>query len=1469
MLMRSKPTRRLTVRHSGAGSVVRQPRPAAGASVPAVPAGAAAGGRLALLDRLGPGVMESLESRVYMSVSRDANGFTVVTPAADARVVYVSSAGNDGLDGQSAGTAVRTIARARALVGASAGQVGTRPDQILFRRGDSFAGRFDRWGVSGRSADDPFVIGAYTDPARPSTDRPKILTGVDTGFSNNTQAGTVSNVYILGVAFEADLRDYREKPAGFTTGFKTDNLGGTYGVNVFGSVNNLHVEDASFQYYRGGIVAQEAGGYARPANITVRRSQLVDNYAPSFSSSGAYVTSEGIFAQRVDGLALLENVFDHNGWSDPAFGNFGAVATIYNHNAYIHVSVDDFSAVGNIFSNAASHGLQARAGGVVRNNLFVNNPIAMSFGYVNGVERAGGVSGEISGNVVHGGRDINGALRGWGIELGNLKPAASGGGTVVRNNVFTSYAAQGQPAIQVSFGTNVEAPQNGAGINDLTVERNIVYGWTRGLWINPGLVPGGTNRYGLNNLSVRNNEFQQVSTTPVVDHGPSYSSSAERWSGNRYDLVNAGSESANFFRVKGSSYSLAQWQGQVEPNASTARLSYPNPNVSPASYNASIGGANSPAAYVEQARGQSSRTWRTAYTSAAVLNYMFAGFAGQRVDNLPPAAQLSVAPVTAGGGATHSLVVNWVDDNQVNPASVGNGDVTVTGPGGYSQAAALVSAVRSADGSMVTATYTVPAPGGRWAASANGQYAVSVAAGQVTDTKGNATPGGPLGSFAVSIAAAAPTASMPALGRVTVPTAGVALPVTYSVGQGLISRGTIDSLDLVVTGPNGYTATPRLVGAGPAANAATIVADYVVDPPDGGWRSDGNGLYTVAVRSGAVATTAGAAIGQAVLGTFAVDVTVPTAVGSGPTITVPTTAAQTVTVAYAAAGGIDPATLDSADVRVEGPNGFVAATTFLSRTGGGVPGNPMVAVYRFAPPAGGFDPARDGTYTIRLQPDQVRAAVGGAPAPGGPVGTFVVAIDDEPPTATSTTPDEFRVSPGTTTKTITVVFRDPVGVDRTTVGPGDVVVERPDGSQAVPTFTGASGSATEVTATYELSMPGGITREVAGGYTIFVADRGVADVAGNFTYEGQYAGEFRLAFDDIAPTASAAAFGDGTLKLAGESAEIDVRFSDGTPGLDERSLSAATFRAVGPNGFDQPLTRLSIDPAEPGHASGSYRLEAPPGGWTFDDNGTYQIVLDGGKLADVAGNVAARQVVGTFRVLLATPFVASVDPVAVIPGLDAVTFRFVSDPVGLDVGDLSLTRDNGPNLLPGSPAALTLLGDLRSARLSGLSSLTRAAGQYVLRLPAASGVTDGSGQPLARDMTFTFRIGGSADTTPPTATVAAVAPSPRSAPVGSGTVAFSEPVTGFDVADVVLTRDGRAVSLAGVNVASTDGGRTFTVGGLTAATTPTGAYTLAVRGSGTGVIDAAGNPLAGGRPPSSLSSRSSRCRRHRGSRRSR
>jgi hypothetical protein len=102
------------------------------------------------------------------------------------------------------------------------------------------------------------------------------------------------------------------------------------------------------------------------------------------------------------------------------------------------------------------------------------------------------------------------------------------------------------------------------------------------------------------------------------------------------------------------------------------------------------------------------------------------------------------------------------------------------------------------------------------------------------------------------------------------------------------------------------------------------------------------------------------------------------------------------------------------------------------------------------------------------------------------------------------------------------------------------------------------------------------------------------------------------------------------------------------------------------------------------------------------------------------------------------------------------------------------------------------------------------------------------------------------DTVAPTADVVNVSPDPRTEPVDTITVRFSEAVTGFGISDLRLTRDGLPANLltAAQTLASADD-VTFTLGNLAALTATPGSYTLTLVAANSGITDAAGNPLAG------------------------
>ncbi len=195
----------------------------------------------------------------------------------------------------------------------------------------------------------------------------------------------------------------------------------------------------------------------------------------------------------------------------------------------------------------------------------------------------------------------------------------------------------------------------------------------------------------------------------------------------------------------------------------------------------------------------------------------------------PGVANLAIATpnITTSGGTTQTFTLQYADAVQLNSASFSAGDLLITGPEGFSQAANLVSFTPAGNGTSRTVTYQIAAPGGTWDANDNGSYQITLQTQQVFDTSGNFIPATVLGNFAVNIPippssisiAVAPSTLPEDEGTALVYTftrAGYIrnnLPVSFSLG-GTAVRNT----DYVLTGGTvtGNTGTVTF-----AANSAT------------------------------------------------------------------------------------------------------------------------------------------------------------------------------------------------------------------------------------------------------------------------------------------------------------------------------------------------------------------------------------------------------------------------------------------------------------------------------------------------------------------------------------------------------------------------------------------------------------------------------------------------------------------------
>jgi hypothetical protein len=139
-----------------------------------------------------------------------------------------------------------------------------------------------------------------------------------------------------------------------------------------------------------------------------------------------------------------------------------------------------------------------------------------------------------------------------------------------------------------------------------------------------------------------------------------------------------------------------------------------------------------------------------------------------RTDTTAPKATLTRARRLRVAAKYHAFTVTFADAvAAVDPATLGNDDIVVTGPHGFSRAAIFVSAdTRSGAGSVV-ATYKVKGPGNRFDPADDGTYTIALRAARVADTRGNAGAAAAaakvLGTFKVIIPAPAPMGVIAAL----------------------------------------------------------------------------------------------------------------------------------------------------------------------------------------------------------------------------------------------------------------------------------------------------------------------------------------------------------------------------------------------------------------------------------------------------------------------------------------------------------------------------------------------------------------------------------------------------------------------------------------------------------------------------------------------------------------------------------
>ena len=449
-------------------------------------------------------------------------------------------------------------------------------------------------------------------------------------------------------------------------------------------------------------------------------------------------------------------------------------------------------------------------------------------------------------------------------------------------------------------------------------------------------------------------------------------------------------------------------------------------------------------------------------------------------------------------------------------------------------------------------------------------------------------------------------------------------------------------------------------------------------------------------------------------------------------------------------------------------------------------------------------------------------AAGAAADPAGNLNTASTSTDNTVIYDTSTpTVIITPVSPdprNTAVTAITIVFSEPVsGFDLS-----DLELKRGSGDNLLDSdhsLTSADGI------TWTLSDLAGITA-ASGSYvlTLHGTASGIKDLAGNALAAG--AGETWVT-DTDAPTATIAAI-DPDPRVT-PVASVQISFSDRVFGFDLADLTLTRDgQAVALTG-----ATLSTDDSILWTLGGLSGLTSAEGAYVLSLNAI------GAGITDSAGNPLASGASETWTTDTTAPAV-SIAPVTPDPrntsvGSIAITFSEAVWHFG--ISDLTLTRDDlgvalGSATLTSADGIEWTLGDL--------AGLTASQGAYVLTLPATgSGIADAAGNALASSASESWTV----DTTAPTVSITPVSPDPRNTSVSSITIEFSEAVSGLDLEDLVLSRDGQPDLLTAAQTLSSADGITWTLGNLANLTSVSGACDLALKAAGSGIVDTAANAL--------------------------
>ena len=472
--------------------------------------------------------------------------------------------------------------------------------------------------------------------------------------------------------------------------------------------------------------------------------------------------------------------------------------------------------------------------------------------------------------------------------------------------------------------------------------------------------------------------------------------------------------------------------------------------------------------------------------------------------------------------------------------------------------------------------------------------------------------------------------------KMTSGSTGYQFSVVYADNIG-ITQATIDSQDILVSGPNQFSQLAKLVSVSSDKDGSPLTATYRIDAPGAGWSTESSGAYSITLQANQVSDGDNNFIPSNTLGTFLVDFAPPTAqlVATNPVIG--GSARYSFSVIYSDNLGVYPYTIDSQDLQVSGPNNF-SQLAQLDSVSPSKDGRSVTAIYSINAPNKVWDTTSSGTYTVALRANQISDTNRNT----NPLTTLgIIKVDLTPPTATLS--PLTTVTSGSAGYEFTVVYSDDTAVKRSTIDSQDILVTGPTSATqlavtqlATLVSVNNAEEGSPLTATYRITAPGGTWDSAdTGSYQISLQANQITDLNGNFTAA---IGLGTLAVDLIPPTASLTAL---NVSIEGQmTSSFTIVYSDNTA-VKRSTIDRQEVLVTGPNNRTQLATLVSVSSdLESSPLTATYSITAPGGTWDSADIGAYSITLKANpvsdSISDSSGNFITASQLGTFWADLST-----------------------------------------------------------------------------------------------------------------------------------------------------------------------------------------------------------------------------------------